>query len=56
MGRMLVTLICLTSSVFLVLQGVRLLADESWSWIITAGYGMAILLEAFALWDIRAGK
>lgn len=53
MQRKLITLICLTLGVFLVLQGMRLLSDEGWSWIASAGYGTALAFQVFALWETR---
>lgn len=48
----LVVLVLLTSVAFMLVQGLRLLTDEGWSWIATACYGVALAFQVFALWQI----
>lgn len=49
----LVTLIALTTAVFLLLEGFRLLTNQGWSWIYAAAYGFALIFQLFALFDTQ---
>lgn len=52
MQKQLITLIGLTVCAFVVVQGMRVLSGEGWSWITTAGFGIAAAFQLYALWQL----